>query len=157
MNLTFTSAQTPDIDILLGFMQDFYAHEQIAFDVRIARSALIGIIWDESLGRVWVIRVEGEAVGYAVVTLGYSLEFHGRNAILDELFLREAYRGMGIGKAALAFVEAACSALGANALHLVVERTNIRAQATYQQAGFIEQTRFLMTKQIALASDESSD
>jgi GNAT superfamily N-acetyltransferase len=154
MNSTFTRAVTADIERLLAFMQEFYAHEQIEFNPRLARAALIGIIWDESLGRVWVIRVAGEAIGYAVVTLGYSLEFNGRDAILDELFLSEAHRGKGIGKAALAFVESACRALGANALHLVVERENTGAQAVYRQAGFIAQDRLLMTKRIALASDE---
>ena len=37
------------------------------------------------------IRLEaaGKAVGYAAVTFGYSLEFGGRDAFLDEFFLSE--------------------------------------------------------------------
>ena len=154
MNITFTLATQADLDLLLEFMREFYAHEQIAFDERVARAAMGGLISDRSLGRVWLIREGDEAVGYTVVTLGYSLEFAGRDAILDELFVREAHRGKGIGKATLAFVEKACQTLGAAALHLVVERENARAQAVYDKAGFSKQDRFLMTKRIALASNQ---
>ena len=154
MGITFTRATPADLDLLLEFMREFYAHEQIEFDERVARAAMGGIISDSALGQVWLVGEGEEAVGYAVVTLGYSLEFSGRDAILDELFVREAHRGKGIGTAALAFVESACRDMGAGALHLVVERENRRAQAVYDKAGFIKQDRFLMTKRIALASNQ---
>jgi GNAT superfamily N-acetyltransferase len=53
-----------------------------------------------------------EAVGYIVVTLGYSMEYGGRDAFVDDLFLAAAHRGRGLGTAALAQARAYCVAQG---------------------------------------------
>jgi hypothetical protein len=39
-------------------------------------------------------------VGCVVLTLGYSLELLGRDAFIDEFYLREVYRGRGWGRQA---------------------------------------------------------
>ncbi len=57
---------------------------------KIARGALEVLVGDETLGRVWVICAAGAAIGYVVLTLGYSLEYGGRDACIDELYVREA-------------------------------------------------------------------
>ena len=132
MELTFRVAGHADIDILLGFMRQYYAHDQLAFDQPAARRALEGLVGDPSLGRVWLISDEGQAIGYVALTLGYSLEYHGRDAFVDEIFVQASHRRMGIGSLAMAFVEAASRDLGVNALHLEVERTNVTAQSLYR-------------------------
>ena len=101
---------------------------------------------DERLGGVWLIRSGASAVGYVVLTLGYSIEFRGRDAFLDELYLRPEARGRGAGRKALEFVEGVCRSLGVRALHLEVERANAGAQALYRKAGFVDPDRYLMTK-----------
>ncbi|HKP87541.1 MAG TPA: GNAT family N-acetyltransferase [Blastocatellia bacterium] len=149
MEPAFRIAEEPDTELLLEFMREFYEYDRIPFDVQVARSALRGIINDGSRGRVWLIHLGGGPVGYAVLTLGYSLEFHGRDAILDELFIREPHRGRGAGKQTLKFIESACGELGVRALHLVVGRENIKAQSFYRKIGFQAQDRYLMTKWVA--------
>ncbi len=118
------------------------------FNKDIIRAGLEQIVQDDSLGRVWLIYWKDEAIGYMVLTFGYSLEFHGRDALVDELYIREEYRRCGIGTKALQFVEEICCSLGIEALHLVVERKNTQAQSFYRQLGFEEQDRYLMTKWI---------
>jgi ribosomal protein S18 acetylase RimI-like enzyme len=149
MELAFKIAQRDDAERLLEFMREFYEHDRISFDEGVARAALDGIINDGSRGRVWLINLGGEPIGYAVLTLGYSLEFHGRDAFLDELYIREAHRGRGAGKQMLMVAEKACGELGASALHLEVGRENIRAQAFYRKVGFQDHDRYLMTKWVA--------
>jgi ribosomal protein S18 acetylase RimI-like enzyme len=149
MEPAFKIAEEKDADLLLDLMRELYEHERIAFDANVARIALRGIISDAARGRVWLIRLGDEIIGYAVLTFGYSLEFHGRDAVLDELFIREPYRGRGAGKRALSFVEKLCGELGIRALHLVVERENVNAQAFYRKIGFQAQDRYLMTKWVA--------
>jgi hypothetical protein len=43
-------------------------------------------------------------MGYVGLTLGYSLEFEGRDAFIDELYFQEPFHGQGIGAKALAWV-----------------------------------------------------
>ena len=146
MDVAFKLADAADADLLLGLMREFYELEHMAFDEPAARAALLQILGDESFGRVWLIRVGGGAVGYVVMTLGFSLEFHGRDAFVDELYIRERHRGRGVGGRALELVEGACRSLGVSALHLEVERANAKAQSVYRRAGFKDHDRYLLTK-----------
>src|SRR4051812_10583951 len=74
------------LDVVIGFMRGLSSEGGAAFDGRrfdeaAQREAVLGLIDDESLGCVWLIEEGDETVGYVVLTLGYSLEFHGRDAL----------------------------------------------------------------------------
>jgi len=143
----FKSATTDDVETLIVMMRDLYAHDGLApLDEASARRALLGVFGDDAFGHVFMILLENEVAGYAVLTFGYSLEFHGRDAFVDELYLRNEYRGQGIGKRALEFLTEVCVAEGVNALHLEVERANTPAQAVYRKFGFEDHDRYLMTR-----------
>ncbi|HEV2860535.1 MAG TPA: GNAT family N-acetyltransferase [Pyrinomonadaceae bacterium] len=146
MDVTFVPAGAADAERLIEFMREFYEFEHLAFDEPSARSALLEILTDDSLGRVWLIQADGGPAGYVVLTFGFSLEFHGRDAFLDELYIVERHRGRGIGKRAIEFVEVTCRALGVKALRLEVERANVNARAVYHKSGFKDHDRYLMTK-----------
>lgn len=149
MVTTFELAQPIDTDMLLQLMREYYEFDHLHFDERIARSALEKFLDNKTLGRLWVIRHAGEPVGYLVLTLGFSFEFGGYDAFIDEVYIRESQRGQGIGKLALQVAEEECRALDVRALHLEVERENVNAQALYRKTGFVDHDRYLMTKQIS--------
>lgn len=148
MSASFKPARTSDLETILAMMRDFYELEHIEFAEADARAALAQILSDESLGRVWLIESEAEAAGYLVLTFGFSLEFKGRDAFVDELYLRSGFRGRGLGRRALEVAEAACRGSGARALHLEVKRANAAARELYRRSGFREHDRHLMTKWI---------
>jgi GNAT superfamily N-acetyltransferase len=148
METTFQLARQGDVNLLLGFIRQFYEIDDYPFDEQIVRAALERIISDRSLGRVWLINEGSAAAGYVVLTFGYSLMYHGRDAFIDEIFIQQSHRGQGIGKKALLFVEERCHELGINALHLEVERGNEAGQALYKKSGFEAHDRHLMTKWI---------
>lgn len=154
MTFTFRLASESEIATVLRFMRAFYAGEEYPFDERAAGAALVELVRAPDLGRVWLIAEDEEPVGYVVLTFGYSLEFHGRDAFVDELFVRTERRGRGAGTAALRFVMEACPALGVHALHLEVERVNTAAQALYRRFGFHDHDRYLMTRRIGEGAAE---
>jgi ribosomal protein S18 acetylase RimI-like enzyme len=139
-------AAVTDLSVVLDLMREYYAHDHLKFDDRAAEKALKHLLEDESLGRVWLIYESNRPVGYFVVTFGYSLEFHGKAAFLDEIHIRASHRGMGTGKRALAYVHDYCAAQGIKALRLEVEHENTQAHKLYTKAGFKDHTRHLMTK-----------
>lgn len=145
MEATFRVAQASDIEILLPLVRDFYEYDQHHFDESVVRTALAEFLNEASLGQAWLILADGLTVGYMVLTLGYSLSYGGRDAFVDEIFVRESQRGRGIGRQAFAFMEAWGRDHGLKALHLEVERANSRARAVYQALGFAEQEQYLMT------------
>ena len=145
----FKIAEKSDIETLVEFIREFYEFEHLKFDESIVRTALAKILDDDSLGRVWLIQHGDEAIGYVVLTFGYSLEFRGRDAFIDELYIRESYRGQGVGMSVIQFIESVSPSLGIQALHLEVERKNTAAQNLYRKVGFKDHNRYLMTKWIA--------
>jgi GNAT superfamily N-acetyltransferase len=146
---TFRPVTRADIELLLQFMREYYEFDHLLFDERIARTALGNFVGDPAFGRVWLISADTEVIGYLVLTLGYSLEYGGRDAFIDEVYLRVEYRGQGIGQQAIAFAETHCRAVGVCALHLEVERDNTNAHALYRKGGFVDHDRYLMTKRIS--------
>jgi hypothetical protein len=67
-------AQEADADLILGFMREYYAFDGHHFDEENSPAALMGLLRDDSLGCIWLIQDGAAAVGYVVLTLGYSLE-----------------------------------------------------------------------------------
>jgi len=132
---------------LLHFMYDYYAFDGHGFDEAKARTALIALLRDSGLGRAWLI-LDGETpVGYAVLCFGYSLEWLGRDAFVDELYLVENFRGRGWGAVTMAFLENEARALGVRALHLGVVENN-PAIHLYRKLGFKEHTSTFLSKWI---------
>ena len=146
LHLSFPPAVSTDSETLLPMMREFYLHEELAFDEAKARRALEGILGNDSFGEVFLILSDQTIAGYAVLTYGYSLEFHGRDAFVDELFLHEQFRGQGIAGQTLEFLASVCRENGIQALHLEVERKNAAAQRAYQKFGFADHDRYLLTK-----------
>ena len=146
MEPSFRVAGPADADVLVEMMRDFNAHERIAFDEPEVRAVLAQLFANEEYGRVCLVVLDGEVAGYVVVAFGFSIEFRGRDAFVDELFVKDEFRGRGLGGAALRFAESVCRGRGVRALHLEVERQNTGAQAVYRRAGFVDHDRYLVTK-----------
>ncbi len=156
MDPTLRLAGDRDIGALISMMREFYAIDAYPFDQAIARRALADLIRDPALGRVWLVEEGDAAIGYVVLTFGYSLEFHGRDAFVDELYLRPSHRGRGLGTRALRLVEETCRERGIHAVHLEVERTNVAARELYRKLGFKDHDRHLMTRWLPAGGDGSS-
>jgi ribosomal protein S18 acetylase RimI-like enzyme len=142
-------ATVADEDVLLGLMREFYTFERLAFDEARLRTALRTLFADPMLGRAWIITRGGEVAGYAVVTVCFSLEFAGRFALIDELYVREAFRGRGLGTRALELAANACRGLDVAAVRLEVDVWNERAMELYRRMGFELQERYLMSRWLA--------
>jgi GNAT superfamily N-acetyltransferase len=140
------AARRGDAAAILTLIRRFYAHEGLTYRARGTRSALERLLADRSLGAVWVATDGGVPVGYLVVGFGYSLEFLGRDAFVDELYLDPPYRGHGLGRRFLQAAERACRARGVHALHLEVDPGNAVAHGLYRWWGFVDHHRRLMTR-----------
>ena len=59
-----------------------------------------------------------------VVTLCYSMTYGGLSGIVDDFFIRPAFRRAGLGKAAMAEVRSFCASRGVRAIHVETGRDN---------------------------------
>jgi diamine N-acetyltransferase len=138
-----TARLTSDrVDEALGMMERFYAEMDLPFARERARQALAELA---GFGGWWFIEVEGKGVGYFVLTLGYSLEFGGRFALLDEFYVEREWRGKGLGAAAMERILEEAGAMGAAAVHLEAEG---HVREFYLRSGFAVRGREMMTRWI---------
>lgn len=139
-------ATAADLEAVLALHCVFFAEDGYPVREEESRANLARLLGDPTLGRLWVMDEGGEVVGYLLLGFGFSLEFRGRDAFVDELYMAPGHRGRGLGTRALERAAEACRELGVRALHLEVERYNEGAQALYRRMGFADHNRYLMTK-----------
>ncbi len=146
--LQFREATLQDESLLFPMMRSLAEQEpgKIAFDEALARATFRQFLALPAFGKVWLLFDGPALVGYIVLTLGFSFEFHGHDAFIDELYIAAPYRRRGYGRQAVAFVEQKAHELGVNAIHLEVDRGNDPAFELYRRSGYQDHDRFLMTK-----------
>lgn len=140
-------ATAADVEALVVLMRDFYREDGDAFSEDESRAAFAALVATPAWGRVWVADDGGSLVGYVALTFGYSMEFGGRDAFIDDLYVVPSHRAQGVGRRLIAACEDACREVGARALHLGVRPTN-PAASLYRRVGFREQEHRLMTKRL---------
>jgi diamine N-acetyltransferase len=146
MEILFKESQIKNIPEILKMMQAFNALDNYPFDPDLRKKNLLQFIISKELGRLWMIFDGTSVIGYVVLTFGFSFEFKGRDAFVDELFLQENYRSKGIGSQAIDFVLRQTKSLGVKAVHLEAEKHNEKGNRLYTKKGFKEHNRLLMTK-----------
>jgi GNAT superfamily N-acetyltransferase len=146
VNINYQKATISDLSLVLELVEEFHETENLVFDKNNVRDVLIQFLSNEFFGQTWLIWQEDEVIGYIILTLGYSLEYRGRDAFVDEFYLRPQHRGQGIGTQTLRFAEEICHSLGVQALHLEVDFENPKVQRLYHRVGYQKHERFLMTK-----------
>ena len=136
-----------NLEPCLDLMRAYYEFDAIDFDPVRARRALEQMLREDH-GRAWIVQLEGKPAGYVVVLWGFSLEYGGRVLEIDELFIRTEFRGLGLGRAILEFVEAQARGVGAVVLTLETEPENEIAQTFYGRHGFTKLERQVMRKRL---------
>lgn len=149
MTISFLAAGPEHLAELLGLMKELQEDDSwsVPFDETATSGVVAHLLANPSFGRVWLICADGETVGYVVMSFDYSLEYRGRNAWIDELFVRRSHRGRGIATQAIEFFTRQAKELGITCIHLEVNHGN-RAIELYRRLGFEDHRRYLMTKWI---------
>lgn len=149
-NLVIRAATAADEPYLLPLMRALAEQEPNpnpgAFREAAVSEAFRFLLDHPDRGLVWVLVADEKLVGYIVLTLGFSFEFFGTDAFIDELYVLPQYRRRGFALAAVKYLEAEANKLGVNAVHLEVDAGNDSAFELYRRIGFEDHNRLLMTK-----------
>lgn len=141
---TYRPISENDIAILIEMMQEFYAIDGYPMDVERSTLLFRKFIREENLGKAWLIESDGIVSGYAILTFIFSFEFGGNIAFVDELYIKEAFRGEGIGRQSVDFLKSEAKKLDLKILYLEVEHHNSNAKKLYLDKGFTEHKRQLL-------------
>jgi ribosomal protein S18 acetylase RimI-like enzyme len=150
-NFEISLAGPADVAELMPMVENYHAFEGIESSSETRQTALAQLLGDQWLGRIWLIRHQGQIVGYVAVCFGFSIELGGREAFIDELYIIDRERGRGMGGSAVKEALAWLKAQGFAAVHLEVDTTNGRAQRLYAGLGFAPRGKYQM---LSLTLDE---
>lgn len=141
-------AKPENLDKLLPLAAAFHAEMGIAADDDHRRRALTPLLEGSPFGAVYLMGPARAPIGYVVLTFGWSVEYGGMDAFVDELYIRPGVRRRGIALEALNGLRNMLRAAGIVGLHLEVDRDDAATQALYHKAGFRVHERYILMTQI---------
>ena len=137
-------ARIEHLPLMLTLVSEFCVTDQHTFDPDRVTRALVPLLEDDAHGVVYLVDNER---GYVVITWGYSLESGGREALIDEIYLRR--RGEGRGSKVMDALFDDMAARGVVKMFLETETHNHRARRFYARQGFDEDDSIWMSRQIS--------
>lgn len=138
-------AQPVDVDTLIPLIEQFYTLFHYPYETTHHRQMVREFLSNPQLGSLWLVQYNGTPVGYLALTNGYSFEFGGHYALVDEFFIQEGYRSLGLGRKVLSAIQEQAGQLGLKALHLQTENYNPRAKQLYESLGFQDLNRDILS------------
>jgi GNAT superfamily N-acetyltransferase len=98
--------------------------------------ALRLILDDPALGRLFVLRVDGEVAGMANALITVSTAEGGRVLLLEDVIVHKEYRGSGLGRKLVEHVMVWAREQGMTRVTLLADRDNQAALDFYRRLGF---------------------
>ena len=136
MALTIRRARPDEAGLVLSLVRELAEYEKLLHEVEATEAMLAAALFGEN-PRLFceIAEWQGEPAGFAVWFVNFST-FSGRSGIyLEDLFVRPAQRGNGIGKALLAHLAKQCVANGWSRLQWSVLDWNTPSIEFYKSLG----------------------
>lgn len=146
MKLSFAPLEGSGLEAALTLMNAFCDETGLAFEPFERRRAINELIANPDLGNLWLIVGDQEAVGYMLLSFGFSMETGGRDGMVDELYIKPGCRGRGIATRAMRYLDARAHALGLRALYLEVRSDDRKAQRFYRKLGFEVRSKYCLAR-----------
>nr|DAI53012.1 MAG TPA: acetyltransferase domain containing protein [Inoviridae sp.] len=139
MSANFREISLQDKELFVELMREFYHSPAVLHPVpdeyfcQTVDEALAG----SPYVKAFILEQDGRTAGYGLLALTYSAEAGGLVVWLEELYIRDAFRGLGLGGGFIRFVEDAYKGKAAR-LRLEAEPDNTGAIRLYKRLGFEE-------------------
>lgn len=143
-NVTTQLAAIADLATLLPLVQAYHEFENLSLTDEQRENTIQTLLTNQTFGKIWLIDYQGQTIGYITLCFGYSIEFAGRDAFIDEFFIQSDFRGQGLGKEVLRQIKIAAKIEGIRTLHLEVAKTNLQAQKLYSGYNFQARDKYVL-------------
>jgi diamine N-acetyltransferase len=150
MPISFQLATIADLDSIFLLMQQMQIDDPWSepFNETAVRHNLLELLTNPIYGVIHLAFDANTPIAYLVICFDYSLEYRGKGAWIDELFVLPTHRGKGIGTQLLDLAESSSRQQVAHYLHLEVTHGN-PAIDLYRRRAFQDHHRYLMTKPLS--------
>ena len=135
MKYTIREMREQDRSVIFGMMKVFYASPAVFSNGsdEIFLSDIDACLGDNPFLEGFVMEAEGQVLGYVMVAKSFSTEFGKPCMWIEDIYIKDEHRGMGLGKLFMDFVT---DRYHDCIFRLEVEAENERALALYKKCGF---------------------
>ncbi len=135
MNTVIRMMTIEDKDIVIDMMRVFYASPAVLSNgsEEIFKNDVDNCINDNPYLEGYVFENGNEIQGYAMLAKSFSTEFGKPCIWIEDLYIKEGYRGLGLGSQFFEYIEGKYKDV---LFRLEVEEENERAVKTYKKNGF---------------------
>ena len=95
---------------------------------------------------VCIAHVNGVAAGYCCGLIIKSMCYSSIRVDIESLYVKDDYRGQGIGEALVKCLEEDVYARGIYHLHIITHSTNTKAQSLYEKLGYSKTGEIMLDK-----------
>lgn len=124
-----------DREAVISMMRVFYSSEAVATDgsEEIFHQDFENCVNESPYLEGYMFEADGQIQGYAMAAKSFSTEFGKPCIWIEDLYIKEEYRGLGLGSRFLNYIK---QKYPASILRLEVEKENARAVRVYEKSGF---------------------
>lgn len=137
----------------LNALSELLIEQFLEHDIELAFTelyiALTNMLDNEKLGFCLLAEKDGQPIGFAAISFAWTLEYGGKTAWLDELYILPDERNAGIGEKIVDAVIAEAKALDCKAIDLEVAAEHQRAEHLYRRKGFLPLNRRRWVKELS--------
>lgn len=135
MNIKIRNMTSADTDAVLGMMRTFYSSAAVYTNGsdEIFTNDIRACVSDDPFIEGYILEADSKTVGYAMTAKSYSTEFGKRCIWIEDLYIIDKYRGLGIGRV---FFDYITEKYDGALFRLEVEAENERAVKLYKKCGF---------------------
>jgi diamine N-acetyltransferase len=147
MSLTIRRARPDEVGVVYSLIRELAEYERLLHEVEATEPMIADALFGEN-PRLFcdIAEWNGEVAGFAVWFINFST-FSGRSGIyLEDLFVRPALRGKGIGKALLSHLAKECVANDWSRLQWSVLDWNEPSIAFYKSLGAVMMDEWTICK-----------
>lgn len=159
MSLSLIAPNPEHLAPFLALVDELFAYEALSPDPEQTHNAVRQLVDNPDLGQAWFLALTEQdhttLIGHIVLSYSFSLEFGGRMALIDQIYLKPEWRNQGIGTEILPMIEHQLKQAQAKAIALEVNIGNKAARRFYERHEFVPHRQFcMMTKRLTETAAE---
>lgn len=138
MQLTIRSIESADAANVINLIHEFAAFERLSAHCEVTEERLLDAMFGEHAVVEGLIGLDGETpVGYAIFYPNFTTFRGQRGLFLEDIYIREKYRGGGLGRAMLREIARIGSSRGFERIDFLVLDWNTPATKFYKSLGAV--------------------
>lgn len=97
-NIKIREASIEDSKLIVDLIIEMAEYEKLAHEVIATEESIRESIFIKERAKALIIELEGKAIGYIIYFFNYSTFNGGAGLYIEDIYIKEEYRGKGTGK-----------------------------------------------------------